>query len=319
MKRLEYHWGDIINPVTGTVFWADAGTRNKKRLAWVLCGSCGRKYQVDLSSVKNSNRLCPVCGRKKGDKNRMKYHNGDILNEETGSKLIQRDINDSNKGVVECGRCHRAYYTNIASVVSGTLCKKCGYEIVSEKERKYQEGDILEAPNGLRFLFIKELEPDGNLRMGEFVEVDVNSQQIGQSFVSRPSAVATGRVNGQGASNGEKVFRQMLEEYNIPFQEQVKFPDLRGARGGKLSYDFAISLDGDKMLLIEIDGAQHYEEIEYFGGAEKLYWQKQNDSIKDEYAKTNGYPLLRLKSTDVITSSSNSNYKIISSFIQGGE
>ena len=50
--------------------------------------------------------------------------------------------------------------------------------------------------------------------------------------------------------------------------------------------------------LIEYNGKQHYEPIEYFGGEEGLKIRQQNDKIKNEYAKLHNLPLVRIPFTE---------------------
>jgi hypothetical protein len=58
-----------------------------------------------------------------------------------------------------------------------------------------------------------------------------------------------------------------------------------------MPFDFYIP---SKNVLIEYDGRQHYEAIEYFGGEEELNWIKYKDAIKTKYCLDNNIPLLRL-------------------------
>ena len=46
--------------------------------------------------------------------------------------------------------------------------------------------------------------------------------------------------------------------------------------------------------MIEYDGEQHFRPIEYFGGQKKFELQQKHDTIKNEYCKNNGIPLLRI-------------------------
>jgi hypothetical protein len=47
-------------------------------------------------------------------------------------------------------------------------------------------------------------------------------------------------------------------------------------------------------MLIEFDGRQHYEPIEFFGGEEKYISRKKNDQIKTNYCLKNNISLLRI-------------------------
>lgn len=64
-----------------------------------------------------------------------------------------------------------------------------------------------------------------------------------------------------------------------------------GVNNGKLSYDFYLP---QYNVLVECQGIQHYEPIEYFGGEEQFKIQQEHDRRKREYAEKNGYKLLEI-------------------------
>ena len=64
-----------------------------------------------------------------------------------------------------------------------------------------------------------------------------------------------------------------------------------GVNNGKLSYDFYLPQCN---VLVECQGIQHYEPIEYFGGEEQFAIQQEHDKRKREYAEKNGYKLLEI-------------------------
>lgn len=77
---------------------------------------------------------------------------------------------------------------------------------------------------------------------------------------------------------------------NIDFDSHVRFDDLVNEKGNKLSYDFRVG-----NFLIECQGKQHYEPINFFGGVEKFYTQQYHDQLKRDYARTNGFTLVEIK------------------------
>lgn len=79
----------------------------------------------------------------------------------------------------------------------------------------------------------------------------------------------------------------------ISLTRQKTFESLVGLKGGKLSYDFYIEMSGRK-ILIERQGQQHEQPIEYFGGEEQFRSQKEHDRIKKVFAKENGYELIEI-------------------------
>lgn len=70
-----------------------------------------------------------------------------------------------------------------------------------------------------------------------------------------------------------------------------------GIGDGQLSYDFSISDEKHKYILIEYNGIQHYEANDYFGGEEQFKKQKEHDKRKRDYAKKHGYKLITIKYT----------------------
>lgn len=72
---------------------------------------------------------------------------------------------------------------------------------------------------------------------------------------------------------------------------QYTFDGLCGVNGGLLSYDFYLP---NKNVLIEFQGEQHEQPIEYFGGKEKFKIQQEHDRRKREYAKNHNIDLLEI-------------------------
>ena len=65
---------------------------------------------------------------------------------------------------------------------------------------------------------------------------------------------------------------------------QITFADLFGLKNGKMSYDFCVYIDDIMICLIECQGRQHYQAVEYFGGEEYFEIQQFHDDLKREYA-----------------------------------
>lgn len=93
------------------------------------------------------------------------------------------------------------------------------------------------------------------------------------------------------SSKLENDISDYLNEHNIEFVFQKSFDDLVGIGGGKLSYDFYIPSFN---LLIEAQGRQHFEPVDYFGGYKNFERQKEHDRRKKEYANNHNYSLLEV-------------------------
>lgn len=101
-------------------------------------------------------------------------------------------------------------------------------------------------------------------------------------------------------SYGEKKVREYLEEHAITFKPQQTFKDLWVTNEhSPLKYDFAVKSRNGRQIyfLIEYDGIQHFEEVDFFKMSLKEVQER--DEKKNEYAKTNNIPLLRIPYTEL--------------------
>lgn len=107
--------------------------------------------------------------------------------------------------------------------------------------------------------------------------------------------IANDHLMGHGcpickSSKGEKIIANFLNENNIKYETQKKFIDCKDNR--QLPFDFWIP---DRNMCIEYDGRQHFEIIEKWGGEEALIDRIKKDTIKDNFCKSKGIDLLRIR------------------------
>lgn len=91
-------------------------------------------------------------------------------------------------------------------------------------------------------------------------------------------------------SSYEILVKQWLEENNIEYKREYWFEDCRDKR--VLPFDFMVNFH-NKIVLIEVDGSQHYYESPIFNNL-TLEERRNKDNIKTEYCRNNGYTLLRI-------------------------
>jgi very-short-patch-repair endonuclease len=91
-------------------------------------------------------------------------------------------------------------------------------------------------------------------------------------------------------SIGEREIAKYLINNSIAFEREKKFNDCKNIN--KLAFDFFLP---ENNVLIEFDGAQHFIANNHFGGLDKFRIQKINDEIKNTFAESNNYFLLRIK------------------------
>ena len=119
-----------------------------------------------------------------------------------------------------------------------------------------------------------------------FIEVDTHSLLAGLT-----------QSCGCLTSKGEEKIATLLTQYNIPFEKQKTFDSCRFPTSGYLAkFDFFV----DGKYIIEFDGIQHFQSVEFFKN-NKYSSVKTRDDIKTQWCKDNGIPLIRIPYTKLDT------------------
>lgn len=95
-------------------------------------------------------------------------------------------------------------------------------------------------------------------------------------------------------SHGANKIDEYLTNAGEDFAKEKRFPDCKSVY--PLPFDFAVYVNGS-IALIEYDGRQHFEPIEFYGGEERLKGTQERDEIKNAYCRENNIPLLRIPYT----------------------
>ena len=116
------------------------------------------------------------------------------------------------------------------------------------------------------------------------------------AFVRQDNRASCGCIT-KGVSLTESMITDYLEKHDVIFSRQYKFEDCRDKYA--LRFDFAILSDDGKTVkhLLEYDGKQHYQPIEYFGGLDQFEILQKHDRMKTEYCRQHNIPLTRLPYT----------------------
>lgn len=91
-------------------------------------------------------------------------------------------------------------------------------------------------------------------------------------------------------SKGESIIRKYLQDNNINYIPQYKFPDCVFKK--PLPFDFYLP---DHNICIEFNGRQHYKPVKQFGGDEEFQKTKLRDKIKIDYCGNNNIRLIIFK------------------------
>lgn len=97
---------------------------------------------------------------------------------------------------------------------------------------------------------------------------------------------------GCASSHGNQYINQILKEKNITFDREKTFAECTSDTGNLLKFDFVLYYpNGEIYAIIEYNGIQHYQPIDFFGGQEGFESQIKRDNIKKEFCKNKQYQL----------------------------
>lgn len=169
--------------------------------------------------------------------------------------------------------------------LSGYGCKKCQYHKTS-KENKFSDEIFIKKAN-----IIHNNKYDYTLVKYDGYEnkVVIICHKHGK-FEQSPHA----HLSGAGCpvckeSRGEKKIAEILLNYNIQFEREKTFLDLKYK--SNLFYDFYLP---KHKVFIEYHGKQHFKPINFFGGKIGFIETRKRDMIKLKYAIDKKYLLISL-------------------------
>lgn len=99
----------------------------------------------------------------------------------------------------------------------------------------------------------------------------------------------------QGNSRGHLKVRDILNEAGLNFEEEYSFDELKASSGRLLRFDFMVLDDaGDLDFAIEVNGEQHYEAVDVFGGKKSFSRQQFNDRQKRAFCRSRDIPMVEI-------------------------
>lgn len=129
--------------------------------------------------------------------------------------------------------------------------------------------------------------------------------ECGNQIITSATTLRNGEAESCGCivnSRGEAYVREILVTKGIKCELHKTFNGCLSDEGNKLSYDFYLP---EKRALIECNGIQHYEPVEFFGGDERFRKQQRHDFLKQQFAENNGYSYLVLDCRNPIAEKKN--------------
>lgn len=231
----------------------------------------------------------------------------DVLNSETLSRLIidkhgdkydcsEIDYKNIDTKVKIVCKEHGPFWQTPYNLMHGGIgCCGCRYKKISDKTRSDKEHviELFRKKHGDKYDY------DDIDYVNNTTKIAINCHKHGV-FFQTPS----NHIQGAGCpicheSRLETQVRVFLEEENISFESQKRFPWLKTDKGS-MSLDFYIK---DHNIAIECQGIQHFKPLEHFGGEEVLKIQKERDRLKKALCEEHGITVIYLADKETLKES----------------
>lgn len=199
-------------------------------------------------------------------------------------EVLENYINSYTPILHKCKKHNIKWNVQPSSILQGYGCLECGKEKVRIARTKSHEQYVKE---------LEEINPNIvaiEKYNGANIPILHKCLKDGNEWYAQPANT----LFGTGCplcnqSKGERKICLWLNKHHITYQTQKSFKDCKDIK--PLPFDFYLP---NHNIVIEYDGKQHYEPINYFGGNKRFEYIVRHDQIKNEYCKNNGISLLRI-------------------------
>lgn len=253
-------------------------------------GSCGgNKYKVKPTDFIRGSR-CPECSRVNGNRKHTKSNDDwvkevyDLVGDEFTFLEEYRGTHKPIKAIHNKEECKHIFKMSPKDFAKRRKCPECSRKAMMKTNSEFL--DQVVSLVGDEYTFNEEYRGDNK-------KISVTHNVCGYTHSITPNNFINGtRCASCKRSKGELAIIKVLGNLGIDFEEQKTFPGLVNIN--PLRYDFYIPSMG---ILIEYNGRQHYEPIDYFGGEHAFKKQVKNDTLKRQYAEDKNYTLLEIPHT----------------------
>lgn len=268
-NKYEYNKTNYINVKTPIIITCpihgDFNQKPNNHLNGWGCKTCGGNNKLTTEEfILKANKI---------HKNRYDYSLVKYIGSHTKIKIICKE--------------HGKFEQKPNNHLMGNNCPKCGI-ISQQNNKKLTNLEFINKANKIHnnkydYSLVKYIKSDVNIKI-ICPKHGIFKQKAGQ------------HLSGRGCPNcneskGELKIKEVLEKYNIEYIFQKSFDNCLNKNNRKLKFDFYLIKQN---ILIEYDGKQHYESIEYFGGKNSFKTLNEHDNMKNRYAKMNKIKLIRI-------------------------
>lgn len=280
MSRYTRQLDEIVyrhNPC-GAIYKKKAGSL---RTMMFGCDPCAREFKREKAAWTNEHFLTVIDGLVGGEYSFTERYKG------YGEKIGTRHN--------ECGYSYKVSPGEF--IRQGSRCPQCAISIRAEKKTltHVEWFPRVAVDLGDEYTLLDEYE-----RATKKLRIRHNS--CGTVFSRTPGDLerivkCTVCPGEKRMTTGEVAVAEWLIANGLEYDHEVTFEDCYHIL--PLRFDFAVlDEDHDVKILIEFNGRQHYEPIEFFGGQKTFDLTVLRDNIKKEYAESNNIPLITVRYDD---------------------
>jgi len=202
---------------------------------------------------------------------------GEYINSDTPIKMKHSDC-----GIIEEKIPYNFFY--------GFRCGSCSGNIKRTKKQFEQE---VYKQVGKEYRVISDY-------INRHTDIELRHMKCGSSYHVTPHNFLNHekRCPHCQSSKGEKLTESILKENNFTYIPQDRFEECRNKY--PLPFDFGVYDNDELIALIEYQGRQHYEPVDFAGrgvewAQENFEKVQHNDNIKRKFCKENNIPLIEIK------------------------
>ena len=263
----------------------------RHRIRWLCKCNCGNEFITYSDFLNSKNRIpkgCIECSNKSKGIN----HRIDVVGKKYNNITILECLYEYHPTKVKClCDCGTEFISTLSDVITGHT-KSCG----CLQRKRTSDSNTKDWTDIVSSYGIKFLKQDHMNKKGQWMW-SCKCGLCENEFVALPAKIMNGHITSCGCasmSSGERFIKSVLDEMEINFVQQYTFNDCKNIYS--LPFDFAIFDENNVLLfLIEYDGQQHFQSIEWFGGEDSFIKTQERDNIKTTYCTNNNIPLLRLR------------------------
>jgi len=272
--------------------------KTNKKVFW-KCKKCGYERKTSISSRTNGNGCLSCAGQviKPDGSNSLSTMFPKLLkewNSEKNKDLDPKRITSKNNKKVWwiCKKCEYEWEATISNRTKGSGCPSCAGQVVRKN-----------GSNSLAYChpeLLLEWDYEKNNKLGLYPKKIISGSHKKTFWICKKckyewKASIGSRTDKNiktgcpkcNESKGEKKIGKWFKNNKIEFHSQYKFNDCKNKR--KLPFDFFLPKYN---ILIEYQGRQHYQSVDFFGGEEEFIKRQKLDKIKEKYAKDNNIKLI---------------------------